>query len=719
MNRWISGRPLLISVLTVLAASAPGSAATVGGPVHEQAGVSLVEVPVTVVDRDGKAVAGLTAADFELRDDGKPVTLQGVDVTTFTAREPAPGEVAMARHVESAGRRRFLLLFDLSFSSPVKIGRIRDAALQFIKERLTPDDLVAVATITAEHGPNLLVTFTPDRVQVAEAVTTLGMTNKGSLAPDPLKLTRLLQVLEPSTGDAGPQGGGRQSDPVVQEIQALSDIVRRRDDAYARGRVTAFLQSMASLARALDSVEGRKQVIYFSQGFDMRLLQGTAEDFKAAQKNAETAIQGSIWNVDSEERFGNSGLQTMLSSVLDQFKRCDCVIHTVDLSGLTVPGAGGGEEGGDPSNGNGRSTLFAIADGTGGETFQNANDFGGQLGRLLERQSIVYVLTFSPKLTGHPGKLHTLKAKVNRAGLRVSTRSAYVEPRPFDALSVVERSLSAADLLAAEAVRSEIPVQLFAYALPSASPVKVAVLVHAPSLPAANAKGKIPLEVYLYAFEPSGRIADFATTQGALDPERLGAALATEGVTIYSTLRLAPGEYRIRSLVRNSSTGAAGLTAVSLTVTAGEEKKPVLLPPVFVGSESQGVMLRATSARTGSTAAAEPYPFTAGKQFVPQAPAEYRAGADIPLCLYAYHLGSAGSNPNVQVWGDILDEKGATVGEASIVPGAHSRPDEAERSTMLITLKTAGLSPGAYRIRIGLNRENGEPIQSDSEFRLK
>ena len=45
-------------------------------PLSFGAELTMVAVPVFVTDKDGKTVAGLTAADFELQDGGKPVPIE-------------------------------------------------------------------------------------------------------------------------------------------------------------------------------------------------------------------------------------------------------------------------------------------------------------------------------------------------------------------------------------------------------------------------------------------------------------------------------------------------------------------------------------------------------------------------------------------------------------------------------------------------------------------
>src|ERR1700757_2199798 len=60
------------------------------GAFRESASVTIVEIPVSVIGKDGKPVAGLTAADFELLDDGKKQPINGVDVVDLARLAAAP-----------------------------------------------------------------------------------------------------------------------------------------------------------------------------------------------------------------------------------------------------------------------------------------------------------------------------------------------------------------------------------------------------------------------------------------------------------------------------------------------------------------------------------------------------------------------------------------------------------------------------------------------------
>src|SRR5262249_25948455 len=159
-----------------------------------------------------------------------------------------------------------------------------------------------------------------------------------------------------------------------------------RADDYMRGRVRHLIQSFTELGRALDSVQGRKDVIYLSEGFEGRFLTGTRE----SDQERDWLIEGEQWKVDSEKRFGDSPLRAQLDAMRKFRRRPDGVIHAVDIAGIRTDGSA---EASEPRTlpGGVENSLFEIANGSGGEVFRNANDLKGQLDSLIARTSLVYI----------------------------------------------------------------------------------------------------------------------------------------------------------------------------------------------------------------------------------------------------------------------------------------------------------------------------------------
>ena len=143
-------------------------------------GVSLITVDVTVLDRDGKPVPGLTANDFQVKLNGK---VQPVRALTFLesstdAAEPAPDPKAPvmpqmfpvaevkggAAETTRESRVFVVLVDDLSF--PPVGGKALFAAAQRFIAVLPGADLVGFAT---SSGPGA-VNPTRDRAPIAAAL---------------------------------------------------------------------------------------------------------------------------------------------------------------------------------------------------------------------------------------------------------------------------------------------------------------------------------------------------------------------------------------------------------------------------------------------------------------------------------------------------------------------------------------------------------------------
>src|ERR1700720_1576457 len=92
MRYLLRGLRLALSLALALASAAPARGQKKGeGVVQEKASVTVIEVPVNVLGKDGKPLAGLTAADFELYDNGRKQEITGFEVADL--RPPAAAAV--------------------------------------------------------------------------------------------------------------------------------------------------------------------------------------------------------------------------------------------------------------------------------------------------------------------------------------------------------------------------------------------------------------------------------------------------------------------------------------------------------------------------------------------------------------------------------------------------------------------------------------------------
>src|SRR5262249_49243623 len=142
-----------------------------GQVVREKTSVTVIEVPVNVIGKDGRPISNLTATDFELYDEGKLQSITGFDRIDLNRNAAAEG----AEELPAAARRLWLLVFDRPYRASTVRRRARDGATAFVTNTMKPDDLAAVGTLSADTGWRLLVNFTHDRQQLARAIETLGM----------------------------------------------------------------------------------------------------------------------------------------------------------------------------------------------------------------------------------------------------------------------------------------------------------------------------------------------------------------------------------------------------------------------------------------------------------------------------------------------------------------------------------------------------------------
>lgn len=712
---------LLIFGMSFLPAGADGQQRKKKGKKFEEAlDITEVQVPVTVVGKDGQPVRNLGVDDFELIDNGRKQSILRLETIDLETLEPGASRTEIEGAVPAVARRYFLLLFDHSFASPSSIRKAQEASRQFVVEALHPTDLAAVAILTAEAGPRLVVTFTPDRAQVARGIDAVA-------SPELLQMTQGQDPLRFMIESPSSTGGtvATKSSPVDDEftssapdaMQSYFEVIGQRmenvERSFDRGQVEAWSASMGQLGKALNSLRGRKYVVYLSEGFDSELLygQGTA-DLSSLQGQALTPSEQNLAGVlDSESLYGSGGVRNSVDEMLQEFRRSDCVIESVDISAFGAAGAGSSSLGSEGS-------LFYLANETGGDVFPGGSDLDEQLEVMLRRTAVTYLLTFQPSRIKQDGSYHRLKVKATLpAGAKLTHRAGYYAPRPFDELDPVEKQLLVADAIAGATPSKDVSVNVLAAPFPaneSRAYVPVVLEIAGESLVAGHQEDHLPIEIYAYVSDDQGEMSDFFTHVLTFNLAGRWDAFRGTGLKYYGHLDLDAGrDYLLRIVVRNGRTGRTGVETVALDVPDYATPEPVILPPFFVEPPQKWFMVREKPPEELEQDWMV-YPFTIqGEPFVPAVSPALRQDEEIELCLIAYNLGVE----DPQLKGQVLTSDGEELAGGRLTLTDHIIATETGVDKMVAKFSPEGLPPGSYELRFELLDPSwGEPALQQIAF---
>ncbi len=597
---------------------------------EEKVTVTYVEVPVTVLAKDSTPVRGLTKANFEIRDDGEKREIESFDAIDFASEG---GSTKATSPLNPASRRNFLLLFDLSYSNPQSVQRAQEAARNFIARSIGGRDLVAIGILDVDRGFRFVTAFTTDRQLLTAAIKDPA----NFRSADPLQIGGNV----PSNVEAQQRAGvGTERNDIA--LENMRDIARQSDvlnDTYRRGRVRREVELLSDVARSLQKLVGRKHLVLLSEGFDPRLVQGRGAGGVQNQNEEDTAAErGELWKIDSDKRYGSAETQKTIQLMAEQFRRSDVILHSVDIQGLRVAN--------DVQSGarfNSNEGLFLLSNSTGGTVFRNSNDIKNEFDRLTKQHEVVYVLGFRAPI-GRAGQFHDLKVKlVNVPGARVQHRGGYYDQ---GAESLIERTLSTAEIIVNDIPQFDVDVHALAAAFPRDGNAQVPVVleIDGADLVKHAKNDRATTDVFVYAFDENGIVRDTIHQRVTLDMTQIGERLRESGVRFYGTLNLPPGKYALKNLVRIAETDRKGYQRIDLVVPDSHDV--AVVRPLFFAEAGNWVMVKSTD----DTA---PYPFILNQEtFIPAARATLRKGEPRLFTVFVYN-----ADPNELTWEVAPDAK--------------------------------------------------------------
>jgi hypothetical protein len=263
----------------------------------------------------------------------------------------------------------------------------------------------------------------------------------------------------------------------------------------------------------------------------------------------------------------------------------------------------------------------------------------------------------------------------------------------------LERTLTLAEIMMTDAAIDDVIVNLGSTTLPGpGGKARIPVVVEIPSsgllkdLPGTKANAQL----LLYAFNESGQVVDHLQERIGLDLATAGDAVKKGGVRYYGSLRLPPGKYAVKALVRVEETGLIGFRRGDIEVPAFD--KATIMPPVLFEDPGQWAMLFGPS--RGDEFA---YPFAAGEaKYIPKSEPSVAANGEYKVALFLYRV----PLENLSVSSTLVLEDGSSQ-PANVALLGRTSADERGSVKLLFNFKPQTVAAGRHELRFDVKAKDG------------
>ncbi|HSP15497.1 MAG TPA: VWA domain-containing protein [Thermoanaerobaculia bacterium] len=381
-------------------------------PLVEKINVSVINVDVTVLDRAGMPVSNLTAADFEVFEDGKPQKITNFyAVDHATVRE----EIAAAKAAPPTRfRRKAVLLVDNHFVDK----RRRDGALREVRKFIDSDyagEYDWSIAMIGGGGVHVMQPFTANK----EAI---------NFTLDQIVSRGTVQQVAQMDGGAIADPSSRPTSSTDSQTQYFEDrgqvMIRFDKDARiisAIAAIRATARAVIDACRAYATVDGKKLVVLVTGGMEIEnrqpdmqhtVLDRVSDDDREAAQIREAMVR--------EANAANVNIY-----VVNAAGTVSPVVG-FDVGDHNLPGAVRGEVR------NLDSFALNLASQTGG-MYMTSNVLSDSIRTIDTVSATFYSLGYTPSHF-EDGKYHRINVRMKKPGYTVISRSGYLDGSTDDRL---------------------------------------------------------------------------------------------------------------------------------------------------------------------------------------------------------------------------------------------------------------------------------------------
>jgi VWFA-related protein len=704
----------------VLAAIAIADPAGQGAARAPQTYTSSTAILVDVVVRDsrGRPVTDLSAADFDIAEDGVAQTIgsfsrvsRGTGIGIGVAlRTPRPVTVisGAADPVQAADTpaepATTALVFD--HLSAETLGLAQKATLNYVP--LGGASPVQIGVFSTDMGVRALQRYTNDLAQVRRAVRLVlpvGGSDAEQRADRTGDLTaqrRALAGQTESTAASAAAGSGAALALNAAELGAremelrliqtelhMLQSIENADRGHTGYDTSA---SLFAVVRSLAEYPGRKTIVFFSEGLPVSPTLSARLDtvIEAANRSNVT-----VYAIDAKGLRAKSATDKARKD-LDAFseERRSQVGSGSDRTGQPLSMAMEHVE--DTLTVDSRAGLARLSTDTGGFLVEGSNDLGAAFRRIDEDNQFHYLLTYAPTNDTPDGRFRTIRVRVNRPGAQVFARKGYRALRPGPVSGAAADEIAASALLDRAPLPNAFPIHASGFSFPDpVRPGLSAVIVHVatgslrfendPQRSAYAARATVLVRIK----DGQGRGVQTLSQQYIVsgDAKHLDAAKSGT-ILFYREADLAPGVYTMEALVFDAAAQRGSARVWTLTVPERE--------PAGLSMSSLVLVARAeevTSATASDLSAAGPL-YVGRTLLYPNLgePIRRSPGAEL-----AFYFALYGRFDTVKASADLL-RNGETVASAPVdLPAAVG-----SRVQHVARLPIGRLPAGTYELRIAV-----------------
>jgi VWFA-related protein len=515
--------------------------------------VDVVVVNAIVTDKQGNLVKDLKVDEFKVYEDGQlqPIhtfALESYKATQDSAQAPRrPTGTATTEDPGSAQSRMIsIVVDDLATSAPEFFSYAQEALKKLLASGMEPSDLISLTTASGSVNQP----FTSDRELLMSLVEDLHkkVQRAGTVKSQCPELTDAqAEQIRNNQSDPTPLRVAVAETILCQHLESLPDPVRAAEPMVRSAAAQQFeenqhryrtlLSSLRQYLRSLRHFEGKKSLILISDGFLSDYVRYELQDV------TDMALRsGVIFNTVDVRGLFTTNYQASDNVVVGNDQETFVLLSRKpqmridDMQQQELP-------------------LRQLSSETGGMHIGNTNDLAAGMRQIIDSQSFYYILSYATPNAKSDGRYHKIKLEVTRPGLKVTYRKGYYAPK--EQISFERRKKDdIIEALRAPGNLNEIPIQFsYNYFQMDDARYQLALMtqvnIRGMKFLEEDSRHKNMISLVVVALDEHDQYID--GLEKTIDLNLTGPsyeALLNHGFTSKMDVKVPPGRYRIRAVVR-------------------------------------------------------------------------------------------------------------------------------------------------------------------------